>query len=184
MQVSLRPSRNCGSQLLQLRYKHETWSVLIPSGLFLLIDPNSNRPFYIWRLWFIRFEKPDRTHHCSSCNRCILKMDHHCPWLNNCVGHKNYKPFYVSAWTWHQNHSVVLRSKSASLMKADLTIIYVFYFHSSQLFVLWTAVYCVILVACTIPVVAEVISAPYVSLFIFPDRSRGCFILCHVIAEL
>lgn len=70
-----------------------------------------------------KFEKPDRTHHCSSCNRCILKMDHHCPWLNNCVGHKNYKAFY--------------------------------------LFVLWTAIYCIVLVACTIPVAAEVISAPY-----------------------
>ncbi|XP_067224911.1 palmitoyltransferase ZDHHC16B isoform X2 [Chanodichthys erythropterus] len=38
--------------------------------------------------------KPARTHHCSICNRCILKMDHHCPWLNNCVGHFNHRYFF------------------------------------------------------------------------------------------
>ncbi|XP_078421211.1 palmitoyltransferase ZDHHC16B isoform X2 [Cetorhinus maximus] len=38
--------------------------------------------------------KPARTHHCSICNRCILKMDHHCPWLNNCVGHYNHRYFF------------------------------------------------------------------------------------------
>ncbi|XP_070539848.1 palmitoyltransferase ZDHHC16-like isoform X2 [Ptychodera flava] len=37
--------------------------------------------------------KPPRTHHCSVCNKCILKMDHHCPWLNNCVGHYNHRYF-------------------------------------------------------------------------------------------
>ena len=37
--------------------------------------------------------KPDRSHHCSVCNKCVLKMDHHCPYVNNCIGLKNYKYF-------------------------------------------------------------------------------------------
>lgn len=39
--------------------------------------------------------KPDRTHHCSICQECVLKMDHHCPWVNNCVGYSNYKFFIL-----------------------------------------------------------------------------------------
>ncbi|KAG5519996.1 hypothetical protein PMAC_001072 [Pneumocystis sp. 'macacae'] len=39
--------------------------------------------------------KPDRTHHCSICNRCVLKMDHHCPWFSNCIGFANYKHFFL-----------------------------------------------------------------------------------------
>lgn len=37
--------------------------------------------------------KPDRAHHCSWCQRCVLGMDHHCPWLSVCIGFNNRKYF-------------------------------------------------------------------------------------------
>jgi hypothetical protein len=55
-------------------------------------DPNSFNSSLKWcrTCWA---PKPDRTHHCSTCNRCVLKMDHHCPWVSQCVGHRTYTSF-------------------------------------------------------------------------------------------
>lgn len=42
------------------------------------------------------YTKPDRTHHCRHCGKCILRFDHFCLWLNRCIGEGNYKPFILS----------------------------------------------------------------------------------------
>lgn len=45
---------------------------------------------------FCLVKKPDRTHHCRTCKKCIRKMDHHCIFLGNCIGINNYKSFMLT----------------------------------------------------------------------------------------
>ena len=49
-----------------------------------------------WRICkYCNEVKPLRTHHCSLCGICVMKMDHHCPWINNCVGQNNHRYFLL-----------------------------------------------------------------------------------------
>ena len=50
----------------------------------------------IWKICqYCNEVKPLRTHHCSICGICVLKMDHHCPWINNCIGQNNQRYFLL-----------------------------------------------------------------------------------------
>lgn len=53
--------------------------------------------------WCVKCDapKPERSHHCSQCRTCVLKMDHHCPWIGNCVGfwnHGHFVRFIIFTW--------------------------------------------------------------------------------------
>ncbi|XP_066932121.1 palmitoyltransferase ZDHHC16B-like [Clytia hemisphaerica] len=58
--------------------------------------------------------KPPRTHHCSICDSCFLKMDHHCPWMNNCIGHFNHR-YFVSFCIFMWFGTVYVSSSSFDL---------------------------------------------------------------------
>jgi palmitoyltransferase len=40
--------------------------------------------------------KPDRAHHSSEINRCVIRMDHYCPWVGGIIG-ENCRPFRILA---------------------------------------------------------------------------------------
>lgn len=39
--------------------------------------------------------KVPRVSHCSTCGKCIYKLDHHCIWTQTCIGYCNQRPFYL-----------------------------------------------------------------------------------------
>lgn len=59
------------------------------------ITPNGLPTHVVYQCPECCSSKPDRAHHCSVCERCVMKMDHHCPFVNNCVGERNQKYFML-----------------------------------------------------------------------------------------
>ena len=63
---------------------------------FFIRNNNLNHQEMIWKICkYCKEIKPLRTHHCSLCDICVIKMDHHCPWINNCVGQNNQRYFLL-----------------------------------------------------------------------------------------
>ncbi|KAI6237833.1 Palmitoyltransferase [Aphelenchoides besseyi] len=62
------------------------------NGLIITNISNTDGPRFCVQC---RCIKPDRSHHCSMCGRCVLRYDHHCPWIANCVHLTNYKAFIL-----------------------------------------------------------------------------------------
>lgn len=42
-----------------------------------------------------KISRPPRTHHCKTCNKCVLMMDHHCVFIDNCVGFRTFRPYFA-----------------------------------------------------------------------------------------
>lgn len=85
-----------------------------PIEIFTSHTFKNSAPAYRWcstcSVW-----KPDRCHHCSTCNQCYLRMDHHCPWFACCIGFYNQK-FFIQVLIYMQMFCGLALAVSFSLL--------------------------------------------------------------------
>mmetsp|Transcript_36533 Transcript_36533/g.91592 ORF Transcript_36533/g.91592 Transcript_36533/m.91592 type:complete len:311 (-) Transcript_36533:11-943(-) len=80
--------------------------------------------------------RPERSHHCSMCGRCVMKMDHHCPWINNCVGLRNQKFFVLFLASTALLCTVGLARAAQTLIRTDWSDLHARSIHTLVLAVL------------------------------------------------
>ncbi|KAI5921774.1 palmitoyltransferase PFA5 [Camillea tinctor] len=59
--------------------------------------------------------KPDRAHHSSEIDRCVLRMDHYCPWVGGMIGENSFK-FFVQFTTYTACYCAVVLGAAASTL--------------------------------------------------------------------
>ncbi|GJJ75263.1 palmitoyltransferase ZDHHC2/15/20 [Entomortierella parvispora] len=99
-------------------------------------DQEDNRPLGLSGQRFT-VKRDGKMRYCQKCKFEKPDRTHHCSSCKRCVLKMDHHCPWLNNCVGHNNYKA-------------------FY-----LFVFWTAVYCVVMVACTIPVVAEVINGPY-----------------------
>ncbi|KAL3231678.1 Palmitoyltransferase PFA4 [Nakaseomyces bracarensis] len=84
----------------QIWYEFCQTMIWISYYLAIYTNPGAPKKDYkpkknVWKVYCKKCQiyKPERSHHCKTCNQCILMMDHHCPWTMNCVGYNNFPHF-------------------------------------------------------------------------------------------
>ncbi|KAI4604331.1 palmitoyltransferase pfa5 [Pestalotiopsis sp. 9143b] len=63
--------------------------------------------------------KPDRAHHSSEINRCVIRMDHYCPWVGGMVAENSFK-FFVQFTMYTCFYCAVVIGAAGSTLKKRL----------------------------------------------------------------
>ncbi|KAI1501609.1 palmitoyltransferase PFA5 [Biscogniauxia marginata] len=63
--------------------------------------------------------KPDRVHHSSEIDRCVLRMDHYCPWVGGMIGENSFK-FFVQFTTYTACYCAIVLGATASSIRRQI----------------------------------------------------------------
>ncbi|KAI0885932.1 zf-DHHC-domain-containing protein [Annulohypoxylon maeteangense] len=63
--------------------------------------------------------KPDRAHHSTEIDRCVLRMDHYCPWVGGMIGENSFK-FFVQFTSYTACYCAVVLGAAASSLRKEI----------------------------------------------------------------